>query len=516
MRSFLNASPLKKTLDNWYFLYFCLLLVAYLSRAAVLGNPFIFSDEEFYLFVGGRMLHGDLPYVDIWDRKPIGIFLIYEFFHLFGPYRIWAYQIGALLSAWLTSIFCFKIARSIAPIGGAFCAGCLYLTWIVGFGGAGGQTPIFYNTLVTGAVLLIVKYINEKSLNRLDSTACWVMILFGLAIQIKPTVVFEGVFAGLYLLWILYKEQTKNWFSICAHAIAWCLIALLPTLAVITFYTSIHHLHEWWFANVNSIFLKSNTFYNNASLLRGPIHNALLIFVLYLGTFCLRLLLTDRKILSASNYFLAGWGIAALGGYLVFGCFDKHYALPLFAPLFINAAPLWGSAIICVVSFINTTTTRSSSPRHFKIGQLIIIALLIVGVFETKKGVKSIRKQGSPHDFMIISQLLSSDPGCIFNMRAPDILLDIIPYCPLTRLPFSNQLGTTIEKNALPMDPLPEIKHILSQSPLYILMDRDPYDDNINPETEKFILGIINKSYKEIYRHRINENLDNIIIYKHK
>ncbi|MCH4090465.1 hypothetical protein [Acetobacter sp.] len=75
-----------------------LLLFAIVSRVATFGNPLIHIDEQFYLFAGGRLLHGDLPYVQIWDRKPLGLFLLYAFFHLFGPWRFLAYQIGALLS----------------------------------------------------------------------------------------------------------------------------------------------------------------------------------------------------------------------------------------------------------------------------------------------------------------------------------------------------------------------------------------------------------------------------------
>ncbi|MBL7439409.1 hypothetical protein INQ32_27005, partial [Escherichia coli] len=50
-----------------------LLVVAVVARAAQFGNPVIQVDDEFYLLTGDRMLHGALPYVDIWDRKPIGL-----------------------------------------------------------------------------------------------------------------------------------------------------------------------------------------------------------------------------------------------------------------------------------------------------------------------------------------------------------------------------------------------------------------------------------------------------------
>src|SRR5438105_7787477 len=45
-------------------------------RAVALGQPEVDVDEQYYLLVGSRMFHGVIPYVDIWDRKPIGLFLI--------------------------------------------------------------------------------------------------------------------------------------------------------------------------------------------------------------------------------------------------------------------------------------------------------------------------------------------------------------------------------------------------------------------------------------------------------
>ena len=43
----------------------------------MLGYPLIHIDEQFYLLVGDGMLSGSLPYVDVWDRSPIGLFVIY-------------------------------------------------------------------------------------------------------------------------------------------------------------------------------------------------------------------------------------------------------------------------------------------------------------------------------------------------------------------------------------------------------------------------------------------------------
>lgn len=61
-----------------------LLVAAIALRASTFCDPFVNADEQFYLVVGDRMLHGLLPYVDIWDRKPIGLFLLYAGIRLLG------------------------------------------------------------------------------------------------------------------------------------------------------------------------------------------------------------------------------------------------------------------------------------------------------------------------------------------------------------------------------------------------------------------------------------------------
>src|SRR3712207_3445789 len=87
-----------------------LLGAALLFRAAFFGNPVIEGDEQFYLLVGDRMRHGLLPYVDIWDRKPVGLFLIYAAVRLLGGEGIWQYQAVAALFAAATAFLVSRIA----------------------------------------------------------------------------------------------------------------------------------------------------------------------------------------------------------------------------------------------------------------------------------------------------------------------------------------------------------------------------------------------------------------------
>jgi len=111
-------------------------VLALALRGFTFGSPTIQIDEQFYLLVGDRMLHGALPFVDIWDRKPIGLFLIFAAIRMLGGEGIVQYQLVAMLSVVATSLVIWRTARMIASPLGALCAGVayqLFLSVVSGF-----------------------------------------------------------------------------------------------------------------------------------------------------------------------------------------------------------------------------------------------------------------------------------------------------------------------------------------------------------------------------------------------
>ncbi|MFX6949892.1 hypothetical protein ABTH81_22720, partial [Acinetobacter baumannii] len=71
---------------------------------------------------------GQVPYVDFYDRKPIGLFLIYlPAAHLPLRAGVWADQLMARASAWATALIACSIARRAGVPGRGLAAGVLYL-----------------------------------------------------------------------------------------------------------------------------------------------------------------------------------------------------------------------------------------------------------------------------------------------------------------------------------------------------------------------------------------------------
>lgn len=483
----------QNTKINWLCSALGLLLFAIAIRWQTFGNPLLHQDEDFYLFVGGRILKGDLPFVDIWDRKPIGLFLLYAFFHLFGSWRFLAYQVGALLSLWGTSLLVVRIATFIAPFGGALLAGFMYEAWPSIAGGEGGQAPIFYNLLVASAMTLIVCRLPQLSnKNILRRTGMVVMLLFGIALQIKYTVLFEGIFAGIFLLWTGWK--TKQSIKIlCLNAALWIITAILPTILVYLFYAYKGHGYDWFFANILSIFYRGHY---PSDVLRQYAFSA---FLLTLPLLLCRLIRKPLKITlpksqQAYAHFLDLWLIVAIFGVVLFEPWNKHYTLPLFVPLSIVASAIW---------------------RNYwgKVGLLLIFVLATIkGEIFTYKHIKT---HGNKEDLLHIKEAISDPKGCIFIYNELITLYDIIPYCRLTTHPFPTHFNYQMEEKATNINPVEEIHHILDQKPEYIVISDPFFEKNISIlEVYKIFQKNIKDNYTPIYQYYIDKN--KTIIYKLK
>ena len=473
-----------------------LLLFAILCRAATFGNPLIHIDEEFYMFTGGRLLHGDLPYVQIWDRKPFGLFLLYAFFHLFGPWRFWAYQVGALLSVWGTSLVLMRMAGTIASRNGAFLAALLYIAWLNLAGGEGGQSPVFYNFLMIAAMSLVLfrLVLSNPSEKVLRNTGCQAMLLVGLALQIKYSAVFEGMFLGVYLLWCHWRAGSRI-SAIVMDGLLWCLLALVPTLSIAVAYYAGGYGHEWLFANVNSIFLRGA---RTAATLKENEARLLLLTTPLLVLGCvgcgyrLKFTVTEAPTVRAFD-FLILWGVCACIGVIVFGGWHTHYALPLFPPLTLLCAPLW------------------DIPKG---GRIASVLLLLCGLIMGQKDIHKHEKQhGNKAILAQMIQTMSQPKGCTFVYQGPVILYDVLPWCALTNHPFPGHFNEFAERQATGMDPHAELDHILAASPLYVVTEEPAWSEE-NLSVRSQLYAVLRSRYHEAYRRRQSKENTFLVVYK--
>ena len=447
-----------------------LFAVALVTRAPHIGDPAISIDEQFYLLVGDRMWHGALPYVDIWDRKPILLFLIYAALRPLSPEGIVAYQIGALLFATATAFVIVVIAQRFASLRGACLAGVAYLLYLPLLDGAGGQAAVFYNLFMALGALEIIRAGEDG-----DSASIWRhglrgMVWVGLAIQVKYTAAIEGVAFGLWLIWLMMQSQGGSVWRAVPSALAWAMTALAPTLAVTAFYILIGHGWEFAQANFLSIFQRHQPAVSSRIFLLPTIEK-LAPFVLLTAYSGLKLARSTTKELSRS--FLALWTAFAVVGTCAIGAFYDQYALPLLVPATIVWAPALADAIVGTMT----------------IAALGVLAILTVTGFYGR----SFQSDQDRIAAMVEAARPYAAQGCIYIYNGPAIVYLLTHSCLPTRYTAPDHLSTAGEARAT--DATRSMAKLLAGRPSAIFFADRPWYLPRNEVTAAMLADVLARDY---------------------
>jgi hypothetical protein len=298
-----------------------------------LGSPTVGLDEQFYLLVGDRIWHGALPYVDIWDRKPPGLFLIYAAIRALPGDGIVAYQIVATLSLGLTGGIVALITRRATSWTAAIAAGIAVIGYSTLMGEGFGEAPIFYDPIVALAALAILHVAEAPDRGRAVLLGRVAMLLCGVAITIKTIAAIEGMAFGLALI-ALHARHGMSGRLLVRRAAEWTFIGAAPMLLFAVGYASLGHFDAFWFANILSILRRGGglTEASGVQLVGTLILLTPLIMLAVLG--CAR----QDAVIRRDRPLLLGWAAATLIGLLSIGYFHFHYAVPIIAPLAILSA----------------------------------------------------------------------------------------------------------------------------------------------------------------------------------
>ncbi|NQU88265.1 MAG: glycosyltransferase family 39 protein [Mariniphaga sp.] len=152
-------------------------------------------DESTYLIIGRDLAQGKQMYTDVMDTKPVGIFLIYSFFHYIFGYSIFltrlfvAVMIGA--TAHLIYLASIKLINEKSP---AFAAAIIYLfyTSIWTKFGVGPNAELFFNLTTISGFFFFLKH------KKWSYSAAG--LLFGIGFMIKYLVLFDFIFLSAFFL----------------------------------------------------------------------------------------------------------------------------------------------------------------------------------------------------------------------------------------------------------------------------------------------------------------------------
>src|SRR5262252_3656339 len=138
------------------------LLLAVIAALLIVRLPSLVQpmgpDQALYSYIGGRILHGDLPYRDAFDQKPPGIHYVYAGLRALSARdaAVPAADLAAAALLWLVG------ARLAGPLAGGLSATLFLLLSDPSFARYGGmrvraQAETFIGLAVAGALVLVVR-----------------------------------------------------------------------------------------------------------------------------------------------------------------------------------------------------------------------------------------------------------------------------------------------------------------------------------------------------------------------
>ena len=423
---------------GWALLVLALTLAVH---AVQLGNPVLHVDEEFYLLVAQHMRDGAVPFVDIWDRKPPGLFLLYRLFLLLPGDGVLAYQLAGIASCAATALVIERLAGEIAPPANARLAAVAYVLFMPVFCFGIGQAPVFYNLPMALAALFTLRAWRAENRAMLLADGARAMALVGLAAQIKYTVVFEGAAFGLALV---ARAATPRLPIACIvlYATLWCGLALLPTLAVLGAYAA---------AGQGEVFVQSNLLSILARRADGMASwSRLGSEMLALTPFWIALALGAQQRFGRTDALrlLRWWGAVSFLAFLAFGSWYDHYVTPVLVPLCVLAAPSLS---------LESIVGRRWCAAMLGFGLVACMVVLL----------DNIRRHGTREQAETIATAIEEElrGGCAFVFDGEPAFYRMSGSCLPSRYAFPNHLNTWTEAQALDVDPNREVARIMIAQP---------------------------------------------------
>lgn len=474
-----NSGSAARDANSWLIVTAICLFTLFV-RLPELGNPAPDFDEQFYFLVGDRMWDGAVPFVDIWDRKPIGLFLIYAAIRMLGGDGIIQYQLVAAGFVAATAFMVHRITARFAGLGGSLSAAFIYILYLRGFNSNVGQTESFLMLFCVGTMLLAIRSLETDDQSAIRKYALAAMLIMGAALQVKYTVLPQCAFFGLFFLWRLgaLEGYVK---ALSRYAISFVALGLMPTGLVALYYAAIGQFDAFFYANFTSIFDRGGLSGEiQAFFLRYTGLILLPLAIIGLSSWLERRRLTGNRIAFAA---IATWGVTCFAAVVMTGSLYIHYAVPIVPPLAIMAGAFVGQARI----------------RLAATAMLAFYVLFLTGytsAFSKNRG-----------DIEAIAQMTALlkphvGQGCLYIYDGPSALYTTTGSCLPSRRPYPDHLNNLQEIHSMGMDQAGEVRRILDNRPMAIVTANRPVVPKLSPEPKALVERAIAKDYRLITRLR--------------
>lgn len=430
------------------------LLFSLLTRATMLGDPAYHDDETLFFLIGQKMLDGFVPYVDIWDRKGPGLFVLYAGFAAVSD-SVLSYQIGALVCAALTAFVLARIAHLYTGRLGAIMAGTFYLAMLPRILGGGGQAGVFINLLVVLAAFLVLAHAVGRAPTRRSLLA---MLLCGVAITFKQTSVFDGAFFGLILLWRHWREGATPGQVIVA-GLAYCALGAAPMVLAGLVYVGLGHFDAFWHAMVLSNLDREYT-YQIELVRKLTVLTAMVVAIVPLALIGLAKPLDfDGK--QPDRVLLGLWLLVTMGQLVAVPNPVDHYLIPVLLVLCLCAATTLQREVVAMLG-----------------------AVLLVPVMMRGPAFDWTDREESRRNITALATQIRADAAQprLFLFQGPVALYSALDTLPPTPLAFPMHLSTRQERDVSQFRTMDQVRRVLAWEPTTVVIRRQQHPAYIDTE----------------------------------
>lgn len=199
-----QMKPLPKFVSShWEKLFLLVVILGVLLPISPLNMRYTDRDSGVFLYVGWRILCGELPYRDVWDHKPPVIFYLNAVGLAIAGGSRWGVWLLELLGLFFATYFGYKIIRGSLGVTPAILSTLLWLLTLT-FLIKGGNLTTEYTLTLQFIALWIVKQIFDKRLPFSDKWG-WFLIGFfgGFAFFTKQTAI--GIWISIVLFLIVHR-----------------------------------------------------------------------------------------------------------------------------------------------------------------------------------------------------------------------------------------------------------------------------------------------------------------------
>jgi Dolichyl-phosphate-mannose-protein mannosyltransferase len=207
------------------------------------GNPNNMTlpsrDSGVFLYVGWRLLNGDIPYRDVWDHKPLLIYFVDALGLTITPHSLWGVWFLQFTFIFFTLLIIYKLLDKEFGIYAAF-SGTIILT--------SGLLTILEKGNVTEEYTLLFQalcfwlFISAWKKDFPIKSSLWIGVLGGFAFNFKQTTIGIWITYGLFLLAIRLSQRKSPFKDLLSLLAGW----LIPSIVLIIYLASQNALADFW------------------------------------------------------------------------------------------------------------------------------------------------------------------------------------------------------------------------------------------------------------------------------